>query len=195
MSQPSCTPKHGDFALIALGGNVASTHGGPGETLALALSALAGDDIQVTAQSRFYRTPCFPAGAGPDFVNAAAVVVTHLTPEVLLARLHEIETAFERKRDARWGARTLDLDLIAYEDRVLPDPETFTAWKDLPLEAQTQRAPESLILPHPRLQDRGFVLIPLADIAPDWRHPVLGQTVEQMLQALPEGQKTDIVPL
>lgn len=195
MSQPSTNLKHGKYALIALGGNVTSTHGGPGETLALALGALAGDGIRVTAQSRVYQTPCFPIGAGPDFVNAVAAIITHLTPEVLLARLHEIETTFDRTRDQRWGARTLDLDLLAYEDRVVPDRATYAAWRDLPLKDQKQRAPEQLILPHPRLQDRGFVLIPLADIAPDWCHPVSGQTVKQMVAALPQADKTDIVPL
>lgn len=199
MPQPSNLAKPGKnapiVALVALGGNLASTHGGPAETLPLALAALAGDDIRVTAQSRVFRTPCFPPGAGPDFVNAAASIVTHLSPDVLLARLHGIEAEFDRTRDTRWGARTLDLDLLAWGDAVLPDRDTVQGWIDLPLEAQKSGAPDRLILPHPRLQDRAFVLIPLAEVAPDWRHPILGKTVEQMLNDLPEADKTDIVPL
>ncbi|MCI2399731.1 2-amino-4-hydroxy-6-hydroxymethyldihydropteridine diphosphokinase [Aliiroseovarius subalbicans] len=193
--QPSPPSKTRKKALIALGGNVTSTQGGPVATLSRALDALAGSGVEISACSRFYQTPCFPPGAGPDFVNACAAVLTDLGPEDLLARLHEIEADFGRERDERWGARPLDLDLLAYGDAVRPDQTTFAVWRDLPLDVQKTRAPTQLILPHPRLQDRGFVLIPLADIAPDWRHPVSGQTVAEMVQALPEAEKTDIVPL
>ena len=91
--------------------------------------------------------------------------------------------------------RTLDLDLLALGDSVVPDEATQTAWRDLPAEEQPRRTPDRLILPHPRLQDRGFVLIPLADIAPDWRHPLTGQTVAQMRDALTPAQTAGIVPI
>lgn len=89
-----------------------------------------------------------------------------------------------RERGTRWGQRTLDLDLLAMGDLVLPDAQVYAHWRDLPLEDQARRAPEQLILPHPRLQDRAFVLVPLSDVAPDWRHPVLGRTVLEMRDAL-----------
>ena len=195
MSQPQYTPISGEKALIALGGNLGSTHGRPEEILRRALEALAAPDIKITAVSRFFRTPCFPPGAGPDFVNAAAVILTHLTPDVLLERLHAVEAELGRVRNNRWEARVVDLDLLAMGDRVLPDAATLDHWITLPLEVQTQRAPDRLILPHPRIQDRGFVLVPLADVAPEWHHPTLDQTVTEMLEALPEGDIDEIVPL
>ncbi len=165
MLQPQSGSKTREKALIALGGNMTSTHGRPEDTVRRALDVLSGPDIDVAAVSRFYRTPCFPPGAGPDFVNAAAVLVTSLTPDALLERLHAVEAALGRARKERWGARVVDLDLLAMGGRVMPDAPTLRRWIDLPLEAQTRETPDCLLLPHPRLQDRAFVLVPLADVA------------------------------
>ncbi len=106
--------------------------------------------------------------------------------------LHQVEDAFGRERPSRWAQRSLDIDLIAYGGCVSPDRDTFLHWMNLPLERQMKEAPDQLILPHPRLQDRGFALIPLADVAPDWRHPVLGKTIKEMAEALSEGQKSEV---
>ncbi len=110
----------------------------------------------------------------------------------VLATLHAVEARFGRERVTRWGGRTLDLDLLAMGTQVLPDAATQVAWRDLPPEDQARQAPDRLILPHPRMQDRGFVLVPLADVAPDWLHPLLGQNVRQMLARLPAGDLADI---
>lgn len=181
--------------IVALGGNVASRVGVPQLTMMAALSRLGDSPLRLEEVSKFYATPCFPAGSGPDYVNAAAVLSGMDDPHEILNILHRIEAEFGRERDRRWGRRTLDLDLIALDGMILPDQDTYAAWRDLPLDRQMAEAPDRLILPHPRLQDRAFVLIPLAEIAPDWRHPVSGKTIAQMADALPEDEKLMVRPL
>jgi len=183
------------MSLIALGDNLPSCAGMPQQTLVAAIAALSKRGIQMQAVSRFYHTACFPAGAGPDYVNAVIQVSGNLVPGELLTLLHEVETQFARVRDQRWGRRTLDLDLIAVADHVLPDRETYLQWQGLPMADQLRRTPDQLILPHPRLQDRGFVLVPLCDIAPDWIHPVIGLSAGEMLADLPKDTVAEVQPL
>lgn len=183
--------------LIALGANLPHIKQPPAETLLAAVDALAEEGLILQTISRFYATPCFPAGSGPDYVNAAAALGVAEACDVtsIMAALHRIEARFGRERAQRWGMRTLDIDLVAAGDMVLPDAETQDLWRDLAPEAQVRTTPDRLILPHPRLQDRAFVLVPLADVAPDWCHPRTGQTVQEMLAALPQADIAEVVPL
>jgi len=152
--------------LIALGSNLPSTAGGPRETLRAALDAFALQGIAVSAVSPFYETPAWPDPGDPRYVNAVALVATSLTPRELMERLQMIETSLGRERSARNAPRTLDLDVVDYDGRVEKGPP---------------------ILPHPRMQSRAFVLLPLFDIAPNWRHPVSGESAAELIAKLPGG--------
>ena len=161
--------------LVALGSNLAHPQiGPPAAVLDAALDEMLAAGIRVVRVSRYYASAPVPDSDQPWFVNAAAEVETELPPEDLLNALHGIEAAFGRARGEANAARTLDLDLLAYGGEIT--------------------APgEHLQLPHPRLAERAFVLLPLMDLAPDWRHPVSGRTVREMLAELPGEQ--EIKPL
>lgn len=193
----------GQLYIVALGGNLPSKAGTPEQTLRAAISDLAARNVTLIKVSRLFQTPCFPAGAGPDYVNAAALVSCDLPPRDFLALLHDIEALHGRERNYRWGMRTLDLDLIACNKIdtptqnaiIYPDEQTYHHWMSLSADDQTTLTPPELILPHPRIQDRGFVLVPMADIAPNWTHPILGLTVLEMLQNLPQDDIAGVKPL
>lgn len=150
--------------LIALGANLPSWAGPPAATLRAALEKLPREEVSLQAVSPFYRSSAWPDPRDQPFVNVTAQLETRCGPAGLLALLKDMERAFGRIPAARNAPRTLDLDILDYDGRVELGP------------------PE---LPHPRLHERGFVLIPLRDIAPDWRHPVLGWSVTELIESLP----------
>jgi 2-amino-4-hydroxy-6-hydroxymethyldihydropteridine diphosphokinase len=152
--------------LIALGGNLPSRAGQPADTLKRALGELERQGVEIREVSAFYETPAWPDPTAPAFVNAVAAVKTGLQPVELLMLLHGLETDFGRLRSASNAPRTLDLDLLDYDGRVMAEP--------------------LLTLPHPRMATRSFVLVPLRDVAPGWRHPVTGQRLADLLAALPD---------
>ncbi|MBV8132120.1 MAG: 2-amino-4-hydroxy-6-hydroxymethyldihydropteridine diphosphokinase [Alphaproteobacteria bacterium] len=161
--------------LIGIGGNLASPRfGAPVDTLSAALVVLEAEGIQVATRSAWYRTEPVPRSDQPWFVNAVASLTTHLAAPDLLAVLQAVEEQFGRVRSERNASRVLDLDLLDHRGQV------------------TQTA--SLVLPHPRLHQRRFVLLPLAEIAPDWRHPLSGLTAKQLLSRLAAKQPIERLP-
>jgi len=146
---------------IALGGNLGDVK----NSFIRARSDIeALEDTHVTLSSELYRTaPVGPAGQ-PDYLNAVIEITTSKSPDELLANLHQIENAHGRIREERWGARTLDLDILTYEG--------------------VQLATETLTIPHAMISERMFVLCPLCDIAPRWQHPLLEQTAAQLMHQL-----------
>jgi 2-amino-4-hydroxy-6-hydroxymethyldihydropteridine diphosphokinase len=157
--------------LIALGANLPSPAGEPAATLEAALRELAGHAITIEKRSGFYRSAAWPNSNDPPFINAVARIQTALSPPELLKALHKVEAYFGRTRGEANAPRTLDLDLLDYDGRIETGP------------------PE---LPHPRMELRSFVLFPLRDVAADWRHPVSGRSVSDLIAALPPS---DIAPL
>lgn len=156
--------------LIAIGSNLPhAEYGSPAEVCAAAIDAIEAHGCRVLARSRWYRSAPVPAADQPDFVNGVISVQTALEPGALLDRLHGIEAGFDRVRSVPNAARTLDLDLIAYDDMV-------------------NDGPAAPLLPHPGMAGRAFVLLPLRDVAPAWIHPVLGDTLAALIAALPGDQ-------
>ena len=182
-------------ALLAFGGNLAHSGQLPQEILRRGADMLSARLDQPLVMSRLYATPAFPAGAGPDFVNAAAAFDWHGSAVDLLALLHEIEAALGRTRRTRWEARIMDIDLIALGAQVHPDAQTQQNWVEMPIDHAAVQTPDQLILPHPRMAERSFVLVPLADVAPDWCHPLTGLSVMQMLAARPAAERASVIAL
>jgi 2-amino-4-hydroxy-6-hydroxymethyldihydropteridine diphosphokinase len=144
-------------AAIALGSNL-------GDSLATLQGSIKmlqnTPGIIVKSQSNWYQTA--PVGPPqPDYINACAILEIKLEPQQLLEKLLEIEIKFGRQRREKWGPRTLDLDLLLYDNLILENSQ--------------------LVLPHPRMTERAFVLVPLAEIAPNWLHPVSGIAISELL--------------
>lgn len=155
--------------LVGLGANLPSPRfGPPAATLAPAIAAMEARGLAVRRRSPWYETEPVPISDQPWYVNGVVSLATSETPDNVLKILHEIEEDFARVRTVRNAPRVVDLDLLAHGGTVQPGPPRTLA-----------------VLPHPRLHERGFVLWPLADVAPGWRHPVSGLTVEEMLARLP----------
>ena len=151
--------------LVGLGANLPSDRfGPPRKTLEAALAALEDRGVRVVGRSRWYSSAPVPPSGQPRYVNAVAAVATDLSPDALLDMLHSIEREFGRSRTVANAARKIDLDLLAYGDLI-----------------RTQTPP---LLPHPRLAERAFVIRPICDIDPAWRHPQLKRSAAELAGAL-----------
>lgn len=153
------------LSAIALGSNI-------GESQAILEGALKTLEqtpgITIKAKSSWYKTAPVGGPSQPDYLNGAAILQVQLSPQQLLKTLLEIEQEFGRVRQERWGPRTLDLDVLLFDDLILETPD--------------------LQIPHPRMTERAFVLVPLAEIAPDWIEPVTGEPISQLAQKLDSSE-------
>jgi 2-amino-4-hydroxy-6-hydroxymethyldihydropteridine diphosphokinase len=155
--------------LVALGSNQSGPWGNPEQTVKRALAELNNGPIKVKRASTLIQTVPFGVLNQPNFVNAVALIETALSPHTLLRRLHMIERQAGRKRGRRWGPRTLDLDLLDYHGLQMKQ------------KGEIQKA---LVLPHPGIAERVFVLEPIAELAPRWKHPVNHKTAASMIRKL-----------
>jgi 2-amino-4-hydroxy-6-hydroxymethyldihydropteridine diphosphokinase len=164
--------------LIGLGANLPSRHGAPLETLVAALAALEDRNIKILARSPWFESEPVPRSDQAWFVNGAIYISTLENSYNLLKILHDIEIEFGRVRSIPNAPRPLDLDLLA-QINAPPDKALGPEAKDFDLTGK------ALVLPHPRLHERGFVLRPLLTIAPEWQHPHTGLSVREMAAKLP----------
>lgn len=148
----------GKLSAIALGSNIGDSY----KILTAAIETLAATPgIKLQAQSSWYRTK--PVGPPqPDYLNGCAILQVEMSPDLLLETLLATEAKFGRVRQERWGARSLDLDLLLYDDFIIDTPQ--------------------LQIPHPRMGSRGFVLVPLAEIAPHWVEPISGSMIKDIVK-------------
>jgi 2-amino-4-hydroxy-6-hydroxymethyldihydropteridine diphosphokinase len=169
-----------DRILIALGGNMPTIQGPPAGTLRAALAMMPAFGIKVVAVAPFYRTPALASYIQPDYVNSVAIVEAADPPGALLEKLHRLEALFGRVRRDRWAPRPLDLDLLDFRGEVIAGTS--------PAGLAAGAGPLPLALPHPGISGRAFVLLPLQDVAPDWRHPVTGRSVGDLIAALAQRE-------
>ena len=155
--------------LIALGSNLSGPWGSPTETLMSALGELNKMPLRLVKASTLIETQPWGDTNQPNFVNAVAIIETALSADALIRKLQMIERQAGRKRRKRWGPRALDLDIIDYKGEI---------------RMLRQAHSKSLTLPHPEIAARNFVLRPIAEIAPRWKHPLTHQTAQSMIHKL-----------
>ena len=159
--------------IVALGANLPSDFGEPYETLEKAKDSLEDYGLKIIARSKTYLTAPVPISDDPWYHNSVVGVETDKNPYELLGLLQEIENTFGRVRTVRNAPRVLDLDLVAYHDEIVDRPE--------------------LIVPHPRMSERAFVLFPVRDVCSDWGHPVSGRSVDDLIADLPADQEFKVI--
>lgn len=153
--------------VLALGGDLAGDYPSLEALLEAALSSLPRAGLRIVRRSGWWRSAAWPDPSQPAYLNGVAIVETSLSPRGVLAAIHALEAEFGRKRGVANAPRTLDIDLVAYGREIIDEP--------------------GLSVPHPRAAARGFVMRPLAEIAPDWTHPTLGKTAAELAAAASVG--------
>ena len=165
--------------FLALGSNLSSSFGDRFANINLAISYLENYGIQIINKSNFYETYSYPDKENPKFVNIVISVKTHLSPVDLMSVLLFIEEKLERKRNKKNDPRTCDIDIIDYNNQVLD-----FKYKNL-----------NITIPHKKLIFRNFVLFPLQEISPEWKHPITKENISTLIYKLPEDDKKSILKI
>ena len=163
--------------LLGLGSNLSSNFGNRFENIDLAISYLQSNKIQLLKRSSFYETLSYPDIKNPKFINVIIEVLTHLLPEEFASVLISIERALERKRNQKNEPRTCDIDIIDFNGKVMDFSYKSLIFK----------------VPHEKLAYRNFVLFPLQEIAPNWRHPITKEKISNLIAKLPEEDRKSIL--
>ena len=165
--------------FLALGSNLSSSFGDRFKNINLAISYLEGYEIQIVKKSNFYETYSYPNKKNPKFINIVISIKTYLSPVDLMSVLLFIEVKLERKRNKKNDPRTCDIDIIDYNNQVLD-----FKYKNL-----------NITVPHKELIFRNFVLLPLQEIFPEWKHPVTKENISTLINKLPEEDKKSILKI
>ena len=165
--------------ILGLGSNLQSTYGDRFKNLSLALSSLESNKIQILLKSSLYETPSYPNDKDPKFINMVIGISTNLKPSELAAATISIEESLERKRNYKNEPRTCDIDIIDYKGQIID-----FKYKDL-----------NFKVPHINLVYRNFVLIPLKEILPDWKHPKTKEPIDLIIEKLSQVDKKSILKI
>ena len=165
--------------ILSLGSNLSSKYGDKFNNLTFAMYFLESYGIEIDKKSSFYETPSYPNKNNPKFVNMVISIKTNLSPVDLMSVLIHIEEKLERKRDKKNDPRTCDIDIIDYNSEII----NFN-YKNL-----------HLIIPHKDLVSRNFVLFPLQEILPNWKHPKNNEIISTLIQKLPEVDRKSILKI
>lgn len=171
--------------LLGLGSNLPGPWGTPLETLRRALVEMKASGIEIVCRSKAYSTNAYGLGGQPDYVNAVLSVACLAPPEALMMRLHSLERRAARSRGERWGARTLDIDLLDWHGRIVGSSQERGS--------RTELGFKPLSLPHPGILMRPFVIVPLAEIAPKWHHPITGKTALSLAKTIAKSRAGGIL--
>ena len=165
--------------LLGLGSNLSSSFGDRFQNIDLAVSALEGYGIQLKKRSSFYESLSYPNKKNPKFINIVIEIETNLPPEDLASVLIFIEEYLERKRKKKNDPRTCDIDIIDYNSKTID-----FKYKDL-----------DFTVPHTKLIYRNFILYPLQEILPDWKHPKTKELISALIENLPKEDKNSILKI
>ena len=177
-----------EYVLI-LGANMPSKFGDILTTLQMCVEYIKNEEpIDLISQSKWYQSESFPDKSKPTFINVGIKIISKLEPYQILKIIDEIEKGFGRIRKRRWDARVCDIDIIYCNKKIIPTRNILKKWMSMKIEEQLITTPRTLILPHPRIQDRLFFLVPLNELSPNWRHPILGKTAKEILDSIPQNE-------